>query len=703
MNPWMQATGWTLIHFVWQGGLLALATAVGLRLCRRRSPEVRYAIACAGLTAMLASAVATAALYRATDSALVSADNIRNAVAAGTLPRISTDDVPSSINGAAAVPTVPFDAVLSSVVWGWLAGVTALLVRFAGGCWRVRRLRTAALAEAVSQWQSAGERLAVRLRLDVPFRVVESALVDAPGVIGIFRPVILLPVAALANLAPAQIEAILAHELAHVRRRDYAVNLLQTVAETLLFYHPAVWWVSARVREEREHCCDDVAVEICGEPAAYAAALAELASHGHETALAVGATDGPLVARVRRLLRAGDDDGPRPVAGLVILALGLPLAAGLAVQASTSRGASDGTARGPGSAPPAYSQTAPGATQLTAGDRRIHKTDHFDIYYKPDLDLHAERVGHEAERAYGHVSADLKHSLAFSVPIVLFHTTSELEQEVQTARLGTPHAASFADPSRDRILLAIDRPADQWYGIITHQVTHIFGFDIIPGASTPRWLMEGLAEYERGAWDPSNLVALREAVRGNAIPQLSGLDAVLGNDSRLVYALGHAAFDFIESRWGKAGVRQFLFALRQAALNGGDPYAGALQLKQDEFARAFELHLKERFAGSAGHPAAETFDRHATIRIEGNINTINFSASAGFACVELWGLPEAGIRRRWAVECEDQKTPEVLRALKLGDRVIVTGPPARRPGAQRLVMHSLQRPSDGFAWRAHSG
>ena len=176
------------------------------------------------------------------------------------------------------VSRIGLDAWLSFVVWGWLAGVTLLLARFAGGCWRVHRLRVAALAEAVSPWQAASERLAARLRLTVAFRVVESGLVDAPSVIGWMRPVILLPVAVLTNLAPIQIEAILAHELAHIRRRDYAVNLLQTVAETLLFYHPGVWWVSARVREEREHCCDDVAVEVCGEPTAYAAALAELAS-----------------------------------------------------------------------------------------------------------------------------------------------------------------------------------------------------------------------------------------------------------------------------------------------------------------------------------------------------------------------------------------------------------------------------------------
>src|SRR4030095_13888079 len=106
--------------------------------------------------------------------------------------------------------------------------------------------------------------------------VVESIAVEVPTVIGWMRPVILLPVAAVAALTPAQVEAILAHELAHIRRHDYAVNLLQTTAETLLFYHPAVWWISKRIRAEREHCCDDVAVRVCGDAVSYAHALAEL-------------------------------------------------------------------------------------------------------------------------------------------------------------------------------------------------------------------------------------------------------------------------------------------------------------------------------------------------------------------------------------------------------------------------------------------
>jgi len=692
MNPWMQVTGWTLIHFVWQGGLIALATAAALRLCQRRSSEAQYAIACAGLTAMLASPAITAAFLWAPGSVIAPSVTILPTASGSDVtlarPRTAPHDGSSSTTAAADVARIRPETWLSFAVWAWLGGVTLLLARFAGGCWRVHRLRVASLAEAVSPWQSASERLAARLRLDVAFRVVESGMVDAPIVIGWIRPVILLPVAVLTNLSPVQIEAILAHELAHIRRRDYAVNLLQTVAETLLFYHPAVWWVSASVREAREHCCDDVAVEVCGEPAVYAAALAELASwRNPETALAVGATDGSLLARVRRLLRVPEDDEPRSVSGLVVLALGILLAAGVAVQSSSL----------------ASAQAATAAAQPVSGALRTLNTDHFEIHHQPDLDLHAERVAREAERAYEQVSSDLKHNLAFRVPVVLFHTTTELEQSVQAGRSRQPHVVSAAEPSRDRILLAMDQPADQWYGLITHEVAHVFGFDIIPGTATPRWITEGLAEYERGAWDPSDLVALRDVIRANAIPRMSGLDGDGSiREPRLVYGLGHAAFDFIESRWGKPGVRQFIFGLRQAAIKGGDPYESGLQVTRDEFDRTFEQYLRQRFAGSAGQLLADRFDYQATLRIEGEVTAINSAVPAGLACLELLVMTEGAIRL-WAVECGDQTEQDLMRRLKPGDRVIVTGPPARKPATQRMVMQSLVRPSDGFAWPAHSG
>src|SRR5438045_2418615 len=128
-------------------------------------------------------------------------------------------------------------------------------------------------ARAAAARRARAHRLAARLRVNRPVRLLQSALVHVPAVLGCVRPVILLPASALTGLTPLQLEALLAHELAHVRRYDYLVNLVQSVIETLLFYHPAVWWISARVRDEREHCCDDLAVAVCGDPHFYASAL----------------------------------------------------------------------------------------------------------------------------------------------------------------------------------------------------------------------------------------------------------------------------------------------------------------------------------------------------------------------------------------------------------------------------------------------
>src|SRR5213076_1329469 len=135
--------------------------------------------------------------------------------------------------------------------------------------------------------------------------VVETTLVDVPMVVGWLRPAILLPVAALASLSTTQIEAILAHELAHIRRHDYAVNVLQAIVETLLFYHPAVWWLSNRIRVEREHCCDDVAVALFGNPLQYARALTRFEELRLDPAHALlAANGGSLLTRIRRLVGA---------------------------------------------------------------------------------------------------------------------------------------------------------------------------------------------------------------------------------------------------------------------------------------------------------------------------------------------------------------------------------------------------------------
>jgi beta-lactamase regulating signal transducer with metallopeptidase domain len=328
MNALTQVAGWTLIHFIWQGALIGLTVASLLRLTRRRSPNVRYAIACAGLAAMLAAPVATAQLVRpVVDPA--DAPVFRAGTAHSTWRRAekdipgatrSTPDLvqvfkPAVTRGTswAAFEGLSIDSVLRGITGAWLFGVAVLLGRMAGGWWHVRRLHRMALATHSSRWQTACRRIAYRLGLPAAAHVVESTRVDVPTLLGWVRPVILLPIAAMASLTPQQVEAILAHELAHVRRHDYAINLLQTLVETLLFYHPAVWWVSNRIRSEREHCCDEIAVAISGDAIGYAKALAELEAWRtpSPTSLAVAATGGPLLDRVRRILRVPIADEPR--------------------------------------------------------------------------------------------------------------------------------------------------------------------------------------------------------------------------------------------------------------------------------------------------------------------------------------------------------------------------------------------------------
>jgi hypothetical protein len=234
-------------------------------------------------------------------------------------------------------------------------------------------------------------------------------------------------------------------------------------------------------------------------------------------------------------------------------------------------------------------------------DWHIYTTDHFEIYYYTDLEKHLERVAGYAEGAYQQVSADLKHDLSFKVPLILFKTHSEFEQQNVAPGAAQEGVAAFAEPYRDRMLLPIDAPPDRLYGLITHELTHIFEFDIIPQGlirrSVPLWVNEGLSDYERAQWDPIDLMMIRDAAVADIVPKMSNLEGYgNSNNPRLIYNLGHAVFEFIEARDGKEGIRQFLFALRKSVIGGGeDAYEEALKLKPDEFDQAFERYLKERF------------------------------------------------------------------------------------------------------------
>jgi WD40 repeat protein len=232
-------------------------------------------------------------------------------------------------------------------------------------------------------------------------------------------------------------------------------------------------------------------------------------------------------------------------------------------------------------------------------DWHIYTTDHFEIYYYPELEKHLERVAGYAESAYQQVSADLKHDLAFKVPLVLYKTSSEFQQQNVLPEEMPEGVLAFAEPLRDRMVLPIDEPPDQLYRIIAHELTHIFEFDIIPRSlirrGLPLWVDEGLANYEAGYWHPLDLMQVRDAAIADIIPKMSEFETP-ALSGRLPYSLGMACFEFIESKWGKEGLRQFLFALRKSVIGGGEnAYEEAFRLKPEEFDEQFDKYLKDRF------------------------------------------------------------------------------------------------------------
>jgi len=231
----------------------------------------------------------------------------------------------------------------------------------------------------------------------------------------------------------------------------------------------------------------------------------------------------------------------------------------------------------------------------------IYETDHFEIFYYPETEQHLERVAGYAESAYQQISADLKHDLAFKVPMVLFKTSSEFQQQNVIPGAAQEGVGAFAESTRYRMVLPMDEPSDLLYRLIVHELTHIFEFDIIPQSlirrSVPLWVNEGLSDYMTGYWRPIDLMTVRDAAIADIVPKMSEMHGygTTGNP-RMVYNLGHAVFEFIESRWGKEGIRQFLFALRKSVIGGGeDAYEEALRLTPEEFDQQFEKYLKDRF------------------------------------------------------------------------------------------------------------
>jgi TonB family protein len=312
MTAITQALSAALLHFVWQGFLVGLLLWIALFLMRKGPANARYAASCAALVILVLLPVVTACILYAPITA------------AGPVITASVTSLAVRAERAESSPGAWLAAIQLWALPLWSLGVLAFSLRLVLGSRQVAMLRRrGAPADTAIVEMVAG--LGKRMGLARPVHVLITALADGPSVVGWIRPVILLPSATILGLTPEQLEAVLAHEIAHIRRYDYLVNILQIVAETLLFYHPAVWWASARMRHERELCCDDLAVRSCGDALCYARALTALEKLRVLTPnLAMGSTGGSLIYRIQRLMgETTRECGPSKLSGALTLLLGL--------------------------------------------------------------------------------------------------------------------------------------------------------------------------------------------------------------------------------------------------------------------------------------------------------------------------------------------------------------------------------------------
>jgi beta-lactamase regulating signal transducer with metallopeptidase domain len=303
------AVGWMALHGAWQAAAVALLLAAALRWMDPRAAQARYRAACAALACAVLLPAAT----------LVFA-------------RMDVGVTMGSASASARSTALPvMEAAPRVLAWAgalWMAGVAASLARLALAWRETRRLRREDVHPAPAAWEEALRRLAARTGVRTPVALRVSARVDVPMVAGIRRPTILLPRAVADALGAGQAEAVLAHELVHVRRGDALANLLQLAAEALFIRHPAVRWISAQARREREHRCDAAVVALGADAVVYARALATLEQLRPGRRLALAAADGELLDRVRRLVAPAEARGGRPLraagtaaAGMLAIAL----------------------------------------------------------------------------------------------------------------------------------------------------------------------------------------------------------------------------------------------------------------------------------------------------------------------------------------------------------------------------------------------
>jgi bla regulator protein blaR1 len=333
MNHHLESLGWTLVHFCWQAAAIALVYWLTDAVLSKARSQTRYVLALGTMLLMLVSALATFT-YEETrdDSGLSSSPGALSSSAMAAIGSdISRDLAPLAGLKTAGATTRAAQPDLSRFLpWldvAWLLGVACLSTRTIGGWRLIQRLRRSALVEAPEAVYTNFVRLCERLGIRKQVSLYISQHIQGPLAIGVVRSLVILPASALMALSPEQLEAVLAHELAHVRRADYLWNLIQTMVETLLFFHPAVWWLGSRLRQQRELCCDDVAVQSCADPLVYATALLRLEERRSQRLSLAMALDGHkpwsgLGLRIARILgETNGEKSPRELAPVPLAAI----------------------------------------------------------------------------------------------------------------------------------------------------------------------------------------------------------------------------------------------------------------------------------------------------------------------------------------------------------------------------------------------
>lgn len=297
------ALGWTVVHSIWQGLLIAIIMALVMQSMQKSSAKLRYEVA--GISLFLVFVFSLSTFILLFDG--VSQKGFGEITLIGHMSSENAAVVTSSFFQNTVQTCIDyFNSHLPVIVTIWLIGVAFFLVRLVGGLAYVQRLKKYNNKPLSAYWQNKLTSLSEKIPLQKPVELLESSMVKVPMVIGYLKPVILMPVGAVNGLSESEVEAILAHELGHIFRNDFLMNIVLSFIEVLFYYHPAVWWISANVRLERENCSDDIAIKLCGNSLTYAKALVNLQEMNNHTvpafAMTFSGSKNQMLNRVKRIL-----------------------------------------------------------------------------------------------------------------------------------------------------------------------------------------------------------------------------------------------------------------------------------------------------------------------------------------------------------------------------------------------------------------